>query len=155
MKTLKLLFAVSILFASSLSFAAPRPGFTSVGIKEVKEDDVTFRWMSNDGEIILKCAHVYDRPDAWDWDVVCGKKEGMLKIYRVHFLVHQYVNKKQDKKAYEILYWVIDRNFEPRKFSSVSQWLQFNGTESTIDFLNFSVGVENDYGLLELELKPR
>ncbi|MFM6930026.1 MAG: hypothetical protein ACKOX6_16260 [Bdellovibrio sp.] len=154
MTTLKLLFTISLLFVSSLSLATPQPGFKSIGTKEVKEDDVTFRWTSSDGEIQLKCAHVYDKPDAWDWDVYCGKGTNMLRIYRVHFLVRQYAKETTNKKALEILYWVTDRNQPTPKFSSTSQWIQLHG-QADLDFFNLSVGVENDYGTLDLTYRPR
>lgn len=154
MKTLKLLLALSLLFVSSLSFAGPQPGFKSIGTKEIKEDDVTFTWMSADGEITLKCAHVYDKPDAWDWDVYCGKGTNMLRIYRVHLLVRQYSKETTNKKALEILYWVTDRNQATPKFNSTSQWIQLRG-QADLDFFNMSVGVENDYGTLDVTYRPK
>ncbi|MEK2688975.1 hypothetical protein [Bdellovibrio sp. GT3] len=153
MTTFKFFIVTLGLLVSSLCFAAPRPGFELIGPKKVTEDNVQFRWMSNDGEIILKCAHVYDRPDAWDWDVWCGKGTKMLREFRVHFLVQEYNHAKLEKTAFQVLYWVTDRNSEPRKFDSMSQWLQFSG-KPEVEFFDFSVGVENDYGILELVYKP-
>lgn len=154
MKTFKLLFAMSLLMISSVSLAAPRPGFKAIGPKEIKEDDVTFTWRSNDGSFTYKCAHVYDKPDAWDWDVWCGKGTNMFRIYRIHFLVQQFEKPSQDKKAYEILYWVTDRNQAVPKFSSTSQWFQLSG-KADLDFFSMDVGVENDYGILEITYKPK
>jgi hypothetical protein len=154
MKTLKLLLATSLLFVSSFSFAVPLPGFKSIGTKEIKEDDMTFRWTSADGEISLNCAHVYDKPDAWDWDVYCGKGTNMLRVYRIHLLVREYAKESANKKAFQILYWVTDRNQEKPKFNSTSQWIQLNG-QADLDFFNLSVGVENDYGTIDVTYKPK
>ncbi|WP_413292649.1 hypothetical protein ACLSU7_14585 [Bdellovibrio sp. HCB185ZH] len=153
MTTIKYFIVVLSLLVSAASFAAPRPGFKLIGPKAVTEDNVKFRWMSNDGEIILNCSHVYDRPDAWDWDVWCGKGTKMFREFRVHFLVQEYNHPKLEKKAFQVLYWVTDRNSEPRKFDSMSQWLQFNG-KPDVEYFSFSVGVENDYGILELDYRP-
>lgn len=153
MRTLKALIISTIIAAGSFAFAAPK-GFSAISAKDIKEDDVTFSYMSNDGSIELQCAHVYDRPDAWDWDVWCGKGTNMLKQYRVHFLLRQYVSKAGNKSAYEVLYWVTDRNQKAPAFSSTTQWLQFDGINSP-DELSFSQGVENDYAYLTLKFKPK
>lgn len=155
MKTLKLLFAAILFVIPALSFAAPVPkGFSKIGTKAIQEDDVKFTYMSNDGEIRLSCAHVYDRPDAWDWDVWCGKGTNMLRIFRVHFLAQQFYSSKADKSAIEILYWVTDRDQVPTKmFSSTTTWLQFKG-KVLPEKLEFSQGVENDYAYLTLEFTP-
>ncbi|MDG0815403.1 hypothetical protein [Bdellovibrio svalbardensis] len=153
MKTFKALLIASILTISSTSLAVPK-GFSEIRSKEIQEDDVTFRYMSNDGTFDLKCAHVYDKPGAWDWDVWCGKGTNMLKMFRVHFLVRQYKAKAAEKTGFEILYWVIDRNQPATKaFSSTSTWLQFNSLTDP-EVLSFSQGVENDYAYLTLEYKP-
>ncbi len=153
MKTIKALLIASVITLSSSVFAAPK-GFSEIGTKELKEDDVTFHYMSNDGTIDLKCAHVFDKPGAWDWDVWCGKGTNMLRMFRVHFLIRQYQSKVANKTAYEVLYWVTDRDQPTTKaFSSTTTWLQFNSL-TTADMLSFSQGVENDYAHLTIEYKP-
>ncbi len=152
MKTLKALFVATVLTTTSFALAAPK-GFSQISAKEIHEDDVTFSYMSNDGSIELKCAHVYDQPDAWDWDVWCGKGTNMLKMYRVHFLLRQYVSRTANKSGYEVLYWVTDRSQKTPAFNSTTQWLVFNG-QTDPDELSFSQGVENDYAYLTLKFKP-
>lgn len=159
---MKTLLSISILFFSLSSFAAPSlPGFTSVGAKEIKEDDVTFRYQSNDGTFDLECAHVFDSPEAHDWDVWCGKGSGtnLLRHFRVHFMVRALEHRTLKKSAYEVLYWVIDRGNknEPRnkvQFDSTSTWLEFNNL-SQLEVMSFSQGVENDYAMLTVTFKPR
>ncbi|HEX7672726.1 MAG TPA: hypothetical protein VF412_01075 [Bdellovibrio sp.] len=154
MTTLKAIAIVLALSISSSVFASVPKGFSQVRVMDIKEDDVTFNYMSNDGTIDLKCAHVYDKPDAWDWDVWCGKGTNMLRMFRVHFLLRQYVSKTANKTAYEVLYWVTDRDADTTKmFSSATNWLQFNGM-TTPDMLSFSQSVENDYASLTLQFHP-
>ena len=154
MKTLGSFILTSLISPSS--FAAPLPGFQYISpkAKEITEDDVTFHYMSSDGTFDLKCAHVYDSPEASDWDVWCGKGTKMLRQFRVHFLVRQLENRAAQKSAYEVLYWVIDRNAKKTAFSSTSTWMQFNNL-SNLETMSFSQGVENDYAYLTVTLKPR
>lgn len=158
---MKTLLSISILFFSLSSFAAPSlPGFTSVGAKEIKEDDVTFRYQSNDGTFDLECAHVFDSPESNDWDVWCGKGSGtkLLRQFRVHFMVRALEHRTLKKSAYEVLYWVIDRDstktHKTVQFDSTSTWLQFNNP-SQLEVMSFSQGVENDYAMLTVTFKPR
>ena len=60
-----------------------------------------------------------------------------------------------EEKAFEVLYWVIDRN-QPttRAFSSTSSWIEFKNI-SELNLLSFSQGVENDYAFLKLDFKPK
>jgi hypothetical protein len=154
---MKTLLSISILFFSLSSFAARSlPGFTSVGTKEIQESDVTFRYQSNDGTFDLECAHVFDSPEAHDWDVWCGKGSGtnLLRQFRVHFMVRALEHRTLQKSAYEVLYWVIDRNAKKPQFDSTSTWLQFNNL-SKLEVMSFSQGVENDYAMLTVTFKPR
>jgi hypothetical protein len=154
---MKTLLSISILLLSLSSFAAPSlPGFTSIGTKEIHEDDVTFRYQSNDGTFDLECTHVFDRPEAHDWDVWCGKGSGtnLLRQFRVHFMVRALEHRVLQKSAYEVLYWVIDRDSKKTQFDSTSTWLQFNNL-SKLEVMSFSQGIENDYALLTVTFKPR
>lgn len=147
------LFFILFSLIPQFSFAAPH-GFTLVGTKEIKEDDVTFKYTSNDGSIQLNCTHVYDKPELSDWDVWCGKGTKLLRQFRIHFLVRHYESENKDRSAYQVLYWVIDRD-QPteKKFSSTSSWIQFKNLP-TLEKMSFSQGVENDYAYLTVELKP-
>ena len=78
----------------------------------------------------------------------------MLRVYRVHLLVRQYSKDTTNKKDLEILYWVTDRNQATPKFNSTSQWIQLNG-QADLDFFTMSVGVENDYGTIDVTYKPK
>lgn len=140
---------------SQSSHAAPPPvGFSSIGIKEIQEDDVTFSYSSADGSFELKCTHVFDQPELHDWDVWCGKGTKWLRQFRVHFLVRQYQSKNMQRSAFEVLYWVIDRNQNmSRAFSSTSSWIQFKNL-SNLETMSFSQGVENDYAFLKLDFHP-
>lgn len=133
--------------------AAPS-GFSLVGTKAIQEDDVTFKYQSADGTFELKCTHVFDEPDLSDWDVWCGKGTKWLRQFRIHFLVRQYESKSANRSAFEVLYWVIDRDQHMSKaFSSTSSWIQFKNL-SNLERMSFSQGVENDYAYLTVELKP-
>lgn len=145
---------LGFLFAfSSLCTAAP-VGFSKVGNKAIAEEDVVFKYQSNDGTIELQCTHVFDKPELSDWDVWCGKGTKWLRQFRVHFLVRHYENRGAQRSAFEVLYWVIDRNQPMSKaFSSTSSWVQFKNL-STLESMSFSQGVENDYAYLTVELKP-
>ncbi|WII73106.1 hypothetical protein QJS83_04370 [Bdellovibrio sp. 22V] len=153
MNSLQKFLLASLLCFSSISFAAP-VGFKLIGTKELQEDDVTFRYQSSDGTLDLKCTHVFDQPEAHDWDVWCGKGTKWLRQFRVHFLVRQYETRTADRSAFEVLYWVIDRDTPTPKFSSTSSWLQFRN-KSNLEVMSFSQGVENDYAYLTVELKPK
>ncbi|KYG70380.1 hypothetical protein AZI85_00010 [Bdellovibrio bacteriovorus] len=152
MKTLKHVVLIVLVLLPSLSFSAPA-GFFLTNTKEITEDMVKFHYMSSDGTFELKCAHVFDKPDAHDWDVWCGKGTKWLRQFRVHFLVRQYQGRDAQKSAFEVLYWVIDRDQKTPKFSSTSSWIQFNNP-SKLEIMRFSQGVENDYAYLTVELKP-
>lgn len=153
MKTFKALLIASILTISPAAFAVPK-GFSQITGKAIQEDEVTFQYSNNDGSIELQCAHVYDKPDAWDWDVWCGKGTNMLRMFRVHFLVRQYKSAVAEKTAFEVLYWVTDRDQPSTKaFSSTITWLQFNN-RADAEMLSFSQGVENDYAYLTIKYKP-
>lgn len=155
MKTLQALL-LSLFLLPSLALASNKApqGFTPITMQGIQEDDVVFRYWSNDGTLELKCAHVFDKPDAHDWDVWCGKGTKWLRQFRVHFLVRQYGNSTTQKSAFEILYWVIDRDSKQPKFSSTSSWLIFDNP-SKLNTMNFHLGVENDYAYLTVEFKPR
>lgn len=143
------------LFAPCFVFAAPPAGFSEIGSREIKEDDVTFKYSSSDGTIELNCTHVFDKPELHDWDVWCGKGTKWLRQFRVHFLVRQYKSPNANQSAFEILYWVIDRNrATSAAFSSTSSWVQLKNL-SSLDTLSFSQGVENDYAFLKLNFTPR
>lgn len=122
---------------------------------EMKEDDVTFSYSSSDGTIQLKCAHVFDKPEAHDWDVWCGKGTNMLRMFRIHFLARKYKSQTTERSAYEVLYWVNDRDQHFSKaYSSASSWVHFKN-DTHLDSMSFSVGVENDYAYLTIEFKPQ
>lgn len=153
MTTLQRFSFAALFFLPSFSLAAP-VGFSKVATKAIQEDDVTFKYQSSDGTIELKCTHVFDEPELSDWDVWCGKGTNMLRQFRVHFLVRQYESKSSNRSAFEVLYWVIDRDQHMSKaFSSTSSWIQFKNL-STLEKMSFSQGVENDYAYLTVELKP-
>lgn len=129
-------------------------GFTSVGVKNIQEENVRFHYSNSDGSIELNCTHYLDDPELKDWDVWCGKGTKMLKHFRVHFLVNQYENRKADRSAFEILYWVIDRQqIQSSAFDSSSSWIQFKNL-TDLELLSFSQGIENDYAFLKIDLKP-
>lgn len=142
------------LFFSSLSFAATPIGFSPITAQKLTEESVKFTYSSMDGEIVLECAHVFDKPDLWDWDVWCGKGTNMLRQFRVHLLIRPWVNTEKQKTAFEVLYWVIDRDTNPRKFSSTSSWTILN-TLTSLETMSFSQGVENDYAFLQVEFTPK
>jgi hypothetical protein len=151
------LFRIALLlsFVPGLSFAAPsRAGFAPVGVREIQEDEVTFKYSSSDGTIELNCTHVFDAPELHDWDVVCGKGTKLVKQFRVHFLARQYKSRNGTQSAFEVLYWVIDRNQPARAFSSTSSWIQFKNF-SSLEKMSFSQGIENDYAYLQLDFKPQ
>lgn len=142
------------LFLPDFSFATPAAGFSAIGTNKIEEDDVIFRYTSNDGTIDLKCAHVFDKPAANDWDVWCGKGTKWLRQFRVHFLVRNYESRSSQRSAFEVLYWVIDKDQPTSKsFSSTSSWIQFKNL-SDLERMSFSQGVENDYAYLSVEFKP-
>lgn len=129
-------------------------GFKFTKAKAITEDNVSFKYVSSDGSIELNCTHYFDKPELSDWDVWCGKGTKMLRQFRVHFLVREYRHQTEEKSAYEILYWVIDRDQNLSKaFSSSSSWIQLL-KRSPLERLSFSQGVENDYAYLTVELKP-
>lgn len=143
-----------LIFTSLSAAASPAPQGFAPTAREIQEDDVTFRYTSSDGTLDLKCAHVFDKPEAHDWDVWCGKGTPWLRQFRVHFLARYFENRAKQKSAFEILYWVIDRNQKQTQFSSTSSWLIFDNL-SSLNTMSFNLGVENDYAYLTLEFKPR
>lgn len=154
MKTLQNILLTFILLMPLLGNSQPL-GLQQVKTFEIQEDDVTFSYSSSDGAIQLKCAHVFDKPDANDWDVWCGKGTNMLRMFRIHFLARKYKSQTTDRSAYEVLYWVNDRDQHFSKaYSSASSWVHFKN-DSHLDLMSFSVGVENDYAYLTIEYKPK
>lgn len=120
---------------------------------KLPSETMTFNYMSNDGTLQLACSHAITDPALGDWDVWCGKGTPWFRQFRVHFLVRLYKSSHQQRSAYEILYWVIDRQQPLTKaFASMSSWIQFKNI-SDLDKLVVSQGVENDYAYLTLELK--
>jgi hypothetical protein len=118
------------------------------------EEEVKFSYASADGEFKLKCTHYLDNPETHDFDVWCGKGTPYLRTFRIHFMVRQHDKPEQGKSAFEVLYWVIDRNQEPsRKFSSGNAWISFKNP-SDLERMSFDQGVENDYAYLSVEYKP-
>lgn len=144
---------VTAMFCLVFSNLCEAQALAAANLSPVTEDDVTFSYASNDGEINLSCAHVYDNPKTSDWDVWCGKGTNMLKIFRVHFLLREYKAKTSEKMALQVLYLVNDRNKPLGKgFSSSTQWMEF-AEKTSPEKLIFSLGVENDYATLKLEYK--
>lgn len=147
---------ICFFFATQSGHAAVRAvkGFTSLGVKNIQEENVSFHYSNSDGSIELNCTHYLSDPELKDWDVWCGKGTKMFKHFRVHFLVKQYENRKAERSAFEILYWVIDRQqIQSNAFDSSSSWIQFKNL-SDLELLSFSQGVENDYAFLKVELRP-
>lgn len=154
MTLLKWLCPLLLCLSTGVSLAAAPAGFTLAKTKAIDEDNVSFKYVSNDGSIDLNCTHYFDKPELSDWDVWCGKGTKMLRQFRVHFLVREYRHQTEEKSAYEILYWVIDRNQNLSKaFSSTSSWIELQ-KKAPLQRLSFSQGVENDYAYLTVELKP-
>ncbi len=152
MTTLK---SLSLILSICFSFSALALTHSPLRAKEIREDDITFRYTSSDGTFDLSCAHVFDEPKLNDWDVWCGKGTKLLRQFRVHLLIRELENRAAQKSAYEVLYWVIDRNQPSAKmFSSTSTWLQFNNL-SDLQVMSFSQGIENDYAYLTVQYKPR
>ncbi len=143
------------LFMTSTSFAAVKAS-KEIKAKEVAESEVTFSYASADGEFTLKCTHYLDKPETHDFDVWCGKGTPYLRTFRVHFLLRQHDKPEQGKSAFEVLYWVIDRDQRDasRKFSSGNTWISFRNP-SDVERMNFSQGVENDYAYLSVDYRPR
>jgi hypothetical protein len=145
-----------LFFFQTISFASVRPGFTGVGPLAIRDTDVTFSYISNDGSIQLKCDQYFADTTLNDWDVWCGKGTNMFRQFRVHFLVRQYQSKVGEKSAFEILYWIIDRkqpSVTSETFKSNTTWIQFRNL-SDLDLFTLSQGVENDYAYLVLSFKP-
>ena len=152
MKTLSAFFP--LIFFSAATWAIPKDFSPAIKTSAIKESDVSFSYDSADGGVHLSCVHFYANPEAWDWDVWCGKGTGTLRTFRVHFLLRPYKSKVGEKSAFEVLYWVIDRDQATNKaFSSTTQWLQFN-TLTQPETLSFSQGIENDYASLTLKYAP-
>lgn len=150
---LKLFSLFFIMIFPFTTWSAPK-NFSLKKSQQISEDDVTFKYISSDGEIELKCTHYYDQPELYDWDVWCGKGTNMLRQFRVHFLVRQYEHQTEDRSALEVLYWVIDRDQNISKaFSSTTTWVQFKN-KSKLETLSFSQGIENDYAYLKVDLRP-
>lgn len=150
----KLVLFLSFICSTGYSLTKPPSGFQTVGKKSVLEENVSFHYSNSEGSIELSCTHYLDDPELNDWDVWCGKGTKMLKHFRVHFLVRQYENKKLSRSAFEVLYWVIDRQQTlGNSFDSSSSWIQFRNL-SDLDLLSFSQGIENDYAFLKINFRP-
>jgi hypothetical protein len=145
--------AVVFLLGSSLSSAAVK---NKTAIKDVAEEEAVFSYASADGEFNLKCTHYLDKPETHDFDVWCGKGTPWLRTFRVHFMVRQHDKPNEGKSAFEVLYWVIDRDQKDasKKFSSGSTWISFRNP-SDLERMSFSQGVENDYANLSVDYRPR
>lgn len=136
-----------------LFFLNPTLSSAKVMSTEVAESEITFSYASTDGEFNLKCTHYLHDPALHDFDVWCGKGTRHMRTFRVHFLSRQH-ERADGGSALEVLYWVIDRDTTPRKFSSGSTWINFRSA-SDLERLTFSQGVENDYANLSVEYRPR
>lgn len=136
-----------------LLFVTPSLVLAKPVSKNVAEDEVTFSYSSSDGEFTLKCTHYLHEPILHDFDVWCGKGTKHLRTFRVHFLARQHA-RADGGSAVEVLYWVIDRDEKPRKFSSGSTWMNFRNP-TDLERMTFSQGVENDYAYLNVEYRPR
>lgn len=138
---------------AGLFFVLPTMSLAKTVAKDVAENEVTFNYSSTDGEFTLKCTHYLHEPALHDFDVWCGKGTRHMRTFRVHFLARQH-ERADGGSALEVLYWVIDRDTTPRKFSSGSTWINFRSS-TDLEKMSFSQGVENDYALLSVEYRPR
>ncbi|MCM2278876.1 MAG: hypothetical protein NDJ89_12445 [Oligoflexia bacterium] len=146
MPALLVIFAMLALGPLALAASAPLP-------LPIRSEDLSFTYRSNDGEVTLSCRHKPAQPGTHDWRVSCGEDTPLARDYFVHLLVRKYVTTaRKPEVAYEILYWVSDRNPPGAfKFTSAVSWLRFE-RETDLHSASFSQSVENDYASLVVTL---
>lgn len=151
---LTLLWAQNAFCAFGLQQSKVPAQFKYFKVRQIQTKDINFNYSSADGEIQLKCDFYFAAPELHDWNVWCGKGTALFRTFRVHLLFREYRHTVLEKSAYEVLYWVTDRDQPIQKaFSSTSSWLEFNNI-SSMSKISLSQGVENDYALLTMTYQP-
>jgi hypothetical protein len=111
-----------------------------------KDTNMRFRYQPAEAEAV-SCTHKRIR-DLPDWEIRCGEKQ-----FVAHVVIREYQRQEEPRTSVEILYWVTDRNSPQPKFHSGSNWIRLKKA-SSLDSLQLSQGVENDYASLELDWTP-
>src|SRR3989338_9084679 len=93
---------ILILIFSTSVFAKDRIEFSS--------ENLSFKYMSFEGDEVLSCKHKYTDEFHYDLDVECG--ENKTKKFRVHLSLKRYERPMEPKNTYELLYWVTDFTIE-------------------------------------------
>lgn len=119
---------------------------------------IRFSYETHDGSTVLECKHYprssVDGESNHDWDVLCGADGVKPRRYGVHLLVREWHRERRPRTAFEILYWVTDRNNGAlSSFSSTSLRLTVD-ERSPMSELSMSQSLENDYASLVLSLNP-
>jgi len=123
-------------------------------LPEVGADQLSFRYRSADGEFELDCKHYDQGEGRQDYRVLCGPGTPNERTYIAHVVIREYRRQIQPRLAYEILYFVTDRQMPlSRAFTSNTQWLEFSD-DSALHRILMGQSVENDYAFLQLEYRP-
>lgn len=148
---MKLVISIFILMlVSSEGFALKSKVLQTKDIK-INKNDLSFKYLSSDGEIILTCKHWQNTSDLNDWQIFCGKGTHLEKQYVAHVIIRKHI-RNDLTESMELLYWVTDRNSENTRFSSQSQTINFKKTVDISD-LTLMQSIENDYAQLVLTYK--
>lgn len=105
----------------------------------ISENRLRFTYGSQDGEISIPCTHRLQK-HTLDWEVTCGSR-----AYVAHLFVTKYSRPTAPRQAYEILYWITDRQVapgQPGQFVGTTTWVRLRD-ESAIHSLDVSQDVEN------------
>ena len=109
-------------------------------------DDFTFHYISSDGSVYLNCTSKVLPSEPDFYRVTCGQAPGVVKVFDARFRVRQL--NMGPRPAFELVYWVTDRNTPERFDYGSTTWLYLD--QGDILRLTTHMDVENAYAALIL-----
>jgi hypothetical protein len=102
---------------------------------------------------VMDCIHKRREQRPQDWVVFCTNGR-ITYSFDVHLVVNYYPMTSEKMPAYEVLYWVYNRNSRNHSANSSStSWHYLNSKDSRINLMQVSQGILNDEAYLKLQLR--
>ncbi len=103
-----------------------------------------FNYISNDGFVYLDCTHERLPIEPEYYRISCGKGTNFFKTFDARFRVRPM--RTDPKPAYEIVFWVTDRNKPERWDEGSTTWITL--TKGSVTDVAIHQEVENSYAVL-------
>lgn len=116
----------------------------------VQADQLEFNYITNEGSIYLDCVHKKLQVEPDFYQIVCGQGT-IVRKFEAKFRVRQLAG--SPNPAYELVFWVTDRNHSQRLDYNSTVWLRM--AEGQLIDVVMHQDLENTYAALEVRFQQR